>query len=246
MNSEQIVNRITDLIKFSGISDTHLVEELTDHYLSHIEAEVKRGVNVQQAIRETYQEIAHLDAAQFKVDQNSKHRYGLLLFITLLVCIAFYLMDKNNRSTQNVEATPKKENIAMLNPPSGAPIKETNLKVSSEFGLRLHPIGKAKELHTGIDIRAKKGTLVFSAGDGIVQQTGYNAKAGNFITIQHEGNFLTKYYHLSEIDVTTNQRVKEGQEIGKVGNSGLSFMPHLHYEVLKDAQPVNPREYIRP
>ncbi len=246
MNSDRITNRITDLLKLAGVSDSQVIEELTDHYLTHIEAEVRRGVNSQKAVRETYQEIANLDPSKFIDQQKQKDRRGLFLFVLIFVGISFYLFQFNNQQ-QPIEnnQNPNKE-TTYINPPTGTPVAQSNLSVSSEFGFRLHPISNRTSLHKGIDIRAKMGTSVLSTGDGIVIEAGYKPKAGNFITIQHDGNYVTNYYHLSEISVAASDIVREGQIIGKVGNSGLSFSPHLHYEVLKDAIPVNPREYIGP
>ncbi len=246
MNSNRIAHRITDLLKLAGVSDTHAIEELTDHYLSHIEEEMKRGVNAQQAVRETYQEIANLDTSQFIEKQNTHSKRGLFLFFLLFVGIAFYLFYQKQNPKQDQVISQQIEYISLINPPTGTPIQQSNLKVSSEFGLRSNPIGQQRKLHKGIDIRAKIGTAVLSTGDGIVKEAGYKRLAGNYITIQHDRNFITKYYHLSHISVKSNEEVKEGQVIGKVGNSGLSLMPHLHYEILKDKIPVDPREYIKP
>lgn len=250
MNSNRIEDRITDLLILTGISNEQTIEELTDHYLSHIEGEVKRGINLQKAIRETFQDIANIDASLFKLDEKKHDRKGLLFFLLTFIGIAFYLsyptqntVNKNNISP-NIDNI--KEEVSSISPPSGMPILQLELKVSSEFGMRLNPFRQQKESHKGIDIRAKVGTEVLSAGQGIVKEAGYREKSGNYIIIQHPGNYITKYYHLSHIEVAKNEKVDEGQLIGKVGNSGLSMMPHLHFEVLKNEVPVNPRNYISP
>jgi len=246
MNSDRIVNRINDLLKLTGVKDSHTIEELTDHYLTHIEEEVKRGVNSQKAIRETYQEIANLDTSQFLVQQRRQDKKGLFVFILLFVGIAFYFLHQNQEVGNDTVDTAPTQEISVTNPLTGVPIQQSNLKVSSEFGMRLNPLSKEKALHKGIDIRAKIGTPVLSTGNGFVKEAGYKPQAGIYVSIQHEGNFTTNYFHLSSLSVTSNEEVKAGQMIGKVGNTGMSMNPHLHYEVLKDEVPVNPREYIEP
>ena len=158
MHSDQIVNRITDLLKLTGVSNVNTIEELTDHYLSHIEAEVRRGVNTQQAIRETYREIANLDTSQFSENGKQHTKSGTFLLLFLFVGIGFYLFQLNPKQVQEQINEVTIEDISLINPPTGTPIKQSKLKVSSEFGLRINPIGNHKELHKGIDIRAKLGT----------------------------------------------------------------------------------------
>jgi len=246
MNSNRIENRITDLIKLTGVSDAHAIEELTDHYLSRIEEEVRLGVNSQKAVRETYQEIANLDTSHFTEEKNRQDKRGLLLFLLIFIGIAFYLFQYNPEPNQSETTQEQTAEISAINPPIGSPILQSKLQISSEFGLRLNPLAQERELHKGIDIRARIGTPVLSTGNGTVKEAGFKPQAGNYIIIQHDGNYLTKYYHLSYISVRSNETVNEGHVIGKVGNSGLSLMPHLHYEVLKNDVPVNPRGIIEP
>lgn len=246
MNSDRITNRITDLLKLTGVSDSQAIEEMTDHYLTHIEEEVRRGVNSQKAVRETYQEIANLDASQFIKEHNRQDKRGLFWFFIIFIGIAFYFLQQFQKPIEAITVNDQVEKIELNDPPSGSPILQTQLDISSEFGFRVNPFAKKKEHHKGIDIRAKIGTPVISTGNGTVKEAAYKAKAGNYIVIEHEDNFLTKYYHLSDISVKLNESVKVGQVIGLVGNSGLSTMPHLHYEVLKNNVPMNPREFIEP
>ena len=247
MHSNRIENRITDLLKLAGFSDEQTIEELTDHFLTHIEEEVSRGVNAQQAIRETFQEVASMNASQFLTTKSSKDKRGLFLFLLIFIGISFYLFFQSQPlSNYNLPQQNTEKDIAVISPPSGLPIHQSTLKVSSEFGLRINPFQNKPVNHNGIDIRAKIGTPVLSTGGGIIKEAGYNDKAGKYVIIQHPGNYLTKYYHLSDISVAKNENVKQGQVIGKVGNSGLSMMPHLHYEVLKNEIPVNPRDFIKP
>ncbi|MEL6673106.1 MAG: M23 family metallopeptidase [Bacteroidota bacterium] len=118
--------------------------------------------------------------------------------------------------------------------------------VISGFGMRMHPIKKIRKKHTGLDLEAKTGTQIRSAGDGFVKLTGVSRGGyGNQIEIQHgEYGFVTKYAHLSKILVKKGQKVKRGDVIGLSGNTGLSKGPHLHYEIIRDGRKIDPIDYF--
>lgn len=102
-----------------------------------------------------------------------------------------------------------------------------------------------KNLHNGIDIVAPEGTLVSAAGDGIVLYSGWTMDGGNTIIIGHTGGYYTYYKHNLRNLVRTNQKVSQGKPIAYLGNSGeKSYGPHLHFEVWKNGQPVNPQNLI--
>ena len=117
------------------------------------------------------------------------------------------------------------------------------------FGWRNHPIYHRYIYHKGIDLGSDRGTPVYSAGDGVVSYV--NARGtgrrgyGKHIVIDHGFGYKTKYAHLHTVDVVEGQRVRRGEIIGQVGNTGGSTGPHLHYEVLYMGTPVNPINYFR-
>ena len=115
--------------------------------------------------------------------------------------------------------------------------------ISSPFGWRIHPITKRWSFHTGIDIAAPIGSPVFAAESGIVEYAGRSRGYGNLIVINH-GAFKTAYAHLSRIDVFVGQYVRKGQLIGRVGSTGFSTGPHLHFEVRLGKKFVNPLTYL--
>jgi peptidoglycan DL-endopeptidase CwlO len=112
--------------------------------------------------------------------------------------------------------------------------------VTSGFGVRVHPISKVRKRHTGVDIGAGYGTRVNSAGDGKVIMTSWNGGYGNCVMVDHGGGRATLYGHLSSITCKSGQDIKKGQEVGKVGSTGYSTGPHLHFEVRINGTPVNP------
>jgi len=117
--------------------------------------------------------------------------------------------------------------------------------VNSEFGMRKHPQFNTRMKHTGIDIAAPIGTPVIAVAAGEVLYAESMRGYGNVLMIDHGGNLLTVYGHLSRMDVGEGQTVRQGQVIGGVGNTGVSTGSHLHFEVRVGDQARNPREYLR-
>lgn len=106
------------------------------------------------------------------------------------------------------------------------------------------PFGKGYEFHTGIDIDAAFGTPVVATADGVVKAAGYYGDYGNMVLIEHASGYATLYAHLSEIKVKVGERVKAGEVLGKVGSTGRSTGPHLHYEILYQGKHKNPMDYL--
>ena len=117
-------------------------------------------------------------------------------------------------------------------------------KITSNYGMRVHPITGQYKLHTGVDISAPIGANFVAANDGIVTKAEYNTAYGNMVIIDHGGGISTLYAHGSEILVTVGQTVKRNEAILKVGSTGYSTGPHAHFEVRINGVVTNPIEYI--
>lgn len=139
------------------------------------------------------------------------------------------------------EAGNQKDKIAHI--PSVMPINVKDYTMSSGYGYRRDPIYGSTKFHAGLDFAAKTGTPVFATGDGIVTDAERKSGYGNCIDIDHGYKYLTRYAHLSEILVKPGTQVKRGDLIGKVGSTGKSTGPHLHYEVRFKDEPQNPVNY---
>jgi murein DD-endopeptidase MepM/ murein hydrolase activator NlpD len=114
-------------------------------------------------------------------------------------------------------------------------------RIGSLFGYRTDPFYKVTKFHEGIDFTAAVGTPVYATGDGVISEAEYNSGGyGNKIIINHGYSYETVYAHLSRIKVKPGQRIKRGEVIGLMGNTGKSTAPHLHYEVHKSGTPMNP------
>ena len=118
------------------------------------------------------------------------------------------------------------------------------LRISSPFGWRSDPIKGIRRRHDGIDLPGRLGDGVFATGSGHVTVAGWAGGYGNLVEIGHPGGVRTRYGHLSEIMVSPGERVKQGQRIGRVGSTGRSTGPHLHYEVRSQGLPADPLAFI--
>lgn len=123
-------------------------------------------------------------------------------------------------------------------------IRPTGGWITSGFGYRSSPFTGLKEFHKGIDIANRKGTPVIATGDGLVAFAGRKGFLGNMLVIDHGHGMVTRYAHLSKISVKRGAKVHRGDTVGAIGASGRSTGPHLHYEVLLNGVPVNPKKYI--
>ena len=119
-----------------------------------------------------------------------------------------------------------------------APVKYAN--VTSGFGNRRHPILGYTRKHNGVDYGLPRGTPVWTVGDGRVVRAGWNGGYGNFISIKHSNGWVSQYAHLDKIHVKLGQRVSQKEIIGRVGSTGMSTGPHLHYELKHHGKFVNP------
>ena len=117
-------------------------------------------------------------------------------------------------------------------------------RITSQFGMRTHPITGIYKLHTGCDIGAPMGAEFIAANDGVVTYAGWNGAYGNMVIIDHGGGITTLYGHGSQILVSNGQSVTKGTPVLKVGSTGYSTGPHAHFEVRINGQYVQPLDYI--
>lgn len=132
-------------------------------------------------------------------------------------------------------------NALIASLPAIAPVRGI---FTSGFGYRRDPFTTRRAFHSGLDIVAAPGTEVHASGDGIVTRAGVIGSLGNAVYISHGSGITTRYGHLSKVTATAGQRVKRGDVIGHLGNSGRSTGHHLHYEVRLNGSPTDPLGYI--
>jgi murein DD-endopeptidase MepM/ murein hydrolase activator NlpD len=134
------------------------------------------------------------------------------------------------------------ERIFFLNRGFRFPLRSFTL--TSAFGPRTNPVTGNFRVHEGLDLAAPMGTDVFTAGEGIVTETGSDPVYGNYVVVQHRDNWASLYGHLSRIDVVLRQELRSGNLIGKVGSTGQSTGPHLHFELRKNGRAQDPGKYL--
>lgn len=127
------------------------------------------------------------------------------------------------------------------NIPIGTPLKG---KINSNFGYRKDPFKSRSAFHSGLDIDANYGQRVVATADGVVTKAAWHANYGKTVIVKHKDNYETLYGHLSKLEVKEGQEVKGGDVIGRAGSTGRSTGTHLHYEVIKDGERVNPTNFL--
>ena len=144
-----------------------------------------------------------------------------------------------------VELAAKKEMLLAAIPAIQPVSNKELIRLASGFGVRIHPIYRVRKMHTGIDFSANIGTPIYATADGIVEELQVNFSGyGKMVEIDHGFGYRTRYAHMHGFSVRKSQRVRRGDLIGYVGNTGLSTAPHLHYEVLINGRQVDPIHYF--
>lgn len=145
-------------------------------------------------------------------------------------------------TVKELERSWKERNTLFSSMPSIWPVGRG--RISSSFGMRIHPIMRRTHMHEGIDITSPYNEPIYASGQGIVTFSGNRSGYGNVVIVDHGFGFSTCYAHCSQLLVKAGQTVKSGQTIAKVGSTGLSTGPHLHFEVRIKGVPVDPLDYV--
>jgi murein DD-endopeptidase MepM/ murein hydrolase activator NlpD len=151
-----------------------------------------------------------------------------------------------SKSFDEITQLASRKSDMLASVPAIQPVANKNLRrVASGFGFRIHPVYKTRAFHGGMDFTAPTGTSVYATGDGVVEEVRYSRRGyGNYILVNHSYGYKTRYAHLADAVVEPGQKVQRGEVIGKVGSTGLSTGPHLHYEVIHKDEAVNPINFF--
>lgn len=149
-----------------------------------------------------------------------------------------YVQSKSFDEVYNM-AIQKEKMLASI--PAIQPVANKDLKrMASGFGRRIHPVYKTEMMHWGMDFSAPVGTEIYATGNGVIKIAKYQKGYGKHIVIDHGYGYETFYAHMSQFKARVGQKIKRGEIIGYVGNTGTSTAPHLHYEVHKNSRKLNP------
>lgn len=150
-------------------------------------------------------------------------------------------MNVQKSSFEELSKLAARKSLFLSNIPAIQPIANKNLtRMASGYGMRIHPIYKTLKMHTGMDFTAPIGTDVVVTGNGTVEEVTRDGGYGLHVVVNHGFGYRSLYAHLGKVTVKTGEKVSRGQTIGKVGSSGLSTAPHLHYEIMKGKNKINP------
>ena len=147
-----------------------------------------------------------------------------------------------SKSLDEIELLAQNKESLLTSIPTIQPINSVDLKrMASGYGYRIDPFTKNRTMHSGMDFSAKTGTPIYATGDGRISRADNRAVGfGNHVRINHGFGYTSIYAHMSKITVKRGNKVKRGDLIGYVGNTGRSVAPHLHYEIVKDGRKINP------
>ncbi len=139
----------------------------------------------------------------------------------------------------------KSKAVMLASIPGIQPVSGAESVIGSGFGYRIHPIYKTYMMHNGIDFTAPVGTEIHATGDGVVSKVEFDGRGyGNNVVISHGYGYETLYGHMSRFNVKRGQKIKRGEVIGWVGNTGASTGPHCHYEVIRNGVKINPINFF--
>ncbi len=255
LNEHQLFS-IEKILEEKGLNDGSLKEELLDHICCQVEQAMGEGLLFNQALKrslDTFQEDEIKDLQQH-FSNISNQKKSIMMKVSLIALSVLLLVVINFNRTEILEQEPIVEeefvpiisHMLFTDPPTISPLKD-DTKIASSFGWRIHPIHRVKKHHNGVDFIASVGTPVYATSNGkVVKVESHEKGYGLHIVIQHDDHFKTLYASLSRMDVKAGDVVKRGDMIGAVGSSGTSSGPHLHYEVIKDGEHVDPEGYLRP
>ncbi|HHW30716.1 MAG TPA: peptidoglycan DD-metalloendopeptidase family protein [Clostridiaceae bacterium] len=226
-----------ELISFIAKKDSEMIEELKFmkadvEYMRQLKAQEIEGVENKKV--ETRERLDNLTASRAEIEQRLNQRLQDLKRIEQL---EDQLLEESRKADKEIAA------LLSNNPYVGGSMvwpAPGNYRVTSQYGMRFHPILKVNRMHSGIDIDADTGDDIVAANDGTVILSGTTSGYGKRIVIDHGGGISTLYAHCSKLLVSVGDKVKAGQVIAKVGSTGLSTGPHLHFEVRENDKTVDP------
>ncbi len=169
----------------------------------------------------------------------------IVLVIGIIVGLTIFKLAPTT-SPDTKSDTNKQETIAPQDITPGSWVKPlTNLRLTSPFGMRLHPTLKVFKPHNGVDFSGTVGTPLYSMSSGVVLRTISDNACGLGAVIQHAEAITSHYCHLSKVSVRSGEKLKPGQRIGDVGNTGRSTGPHLHLGIKKDGRWIDPLPFMK-
>ena len=248
------INTPAEISQKRALENYELQFDILNKKLTQIEAVVSHLEDRDNNLYRVYFEASSIPEEQRKAGFGGVNRYKdlegydnseLIINTAKRLDILSKQTVVQSRSLDEIErlAANKAELIEAI--PSIQPIKNEDLtRMASGYGYRIDPFTKKRRFHYGMDFSAKKGTPIYATGNGIVQRADNRSSGyGRHIRIDHGFGYISLYGHLEKYNVRRGKKVKRGDIIGFVGNTGRSVGPHVHYEIFKDNKKINPLNF---
>ena len=253
LNSD-IINTPSEVAQKRSLENFKLQFDILNKKLSQLEKVIANIENRDNNLYRVYFEASPIPEEQRRAGFGGINRYkdlegydnsDLIINTTKRLDILTKQTVVQSRSLEEIESLSKNKASLIEAIPTIQPIKNKDLtRVASGYGYRIDPFTKIRRFHYGMDFTAKRGTPIYATGNGIVKRADNRSSGyGKHIRIDHGFGYVSLYAHLSKYKVRRGQKVKRGDIIGYVGNSGRSVGPHLHYEILKDNKKINPLNF---
>ena len=253
LNSE-VINTPAEIAQKRALRNYELQFDILNKKLSQLEAVVSNIEDRDNNLYRVYFEASSIPEEQRRAGFGGINRYknlegynnsDLIIDTTKRLDILTKQTVVQSRSLDEIERLAEDKEALIEAIPTIQPIKNKDLtRMASGYGYRIDPFTKKRRFHYGMDFSAKKGTPIYASGNGVVKRADNRSSGfGNHIRIDHGFGYVSLYAHLSKYNVRRGQKVKRGDVIGYVGNTGRSVGPHLHYEILKDNKKINPLNF---
>lgn len=253
LNSDWI-NTPAEINQKRALENYELQFDILNKKLNQIEAVVANIEERDNNLYRVYFEASPIPEAQRRAGFGGVNRYKdlegfdnseLIINTVKRLDILSKQTVVQSRSLDEIERLAANKAALLEAIPSIQPIKNQDLtRMASGYGYRIDPFTKKRRFHYGMDFSAKRGTPVYATGNGVVKRADNRSSGyGRHIRIDHGFGYVSLYAHLNKYNVRRGQRVKRGDIIGYVGNTGRSVGPHLHYEIFKDNKKINPLNF---
>ena len=246
-----LVNTPQELLLQREVQNYKLQFELINRRVLQMENVLKNIEDRDNNIYRVYFEASPIPEEQRKAGFGGVNRYkdlegydnsNLIINTTKKIDILTKQLVIQSKSLDEILTLAEEKENLLASIPSIQPIRNEDLKrMASGYGWRIDPFTKKRRRHFGMDFSAVRGTPVYATGNGIIKRADNRAAGfGKHIRVDHGFGYVSIYAHLDKYNVKRGQKVKRGEIIGFVGNTGRSVAPHLHYEIVKDGKKINP------
>ena len=253
LNSD-VINTPSEIVQKRSLKNYELQFEILNKKLTQLEAVVSNVEDRDNNLYRVYFEASTIPEEQRKAGFGGVNRYSelegydnseLIINTAKRLDILIKQTVVQSRSLDEIEKLAENKEALIEAIPSIQPVKNKDLtRMASGYGYRIDPFTKKRRFHYGMDFTAKRGVPIYATGNGIIKRADNRSSGyGNHIRIDHGFGYVSLYAHLSKYNVRRGQKVKRGDIIGYVGNSGRSVGPHLHYEIFKDNKKINPLNF---